>query len=65
MIGFLALFSMDGSDLSIFSAVSAFSWLSVDVSSSVEVLSDNGSIFGIAVVLGLGPLGLNAGLCGL
>ena len=58
---------MDGSDLSVFSAfsaVSAFSWLSVDVSSSVVVISDNGLLFGIAVVLGLGPRGLNAGLCG-
>ena len=56
---------MDGSDLSVFSAVSAFSWLSVDVSLSVVVISDNGLLFGIAVVLGLGPRGLNAGLCGL
>ena len=59
---------MDGSDLSVFSAfsaVSAFSWLSVDVSSSVVVISDNCLLFGIAVVLGLGPRGLNAGLCGL
>ena len=56
---------MDGSDLSVFSAVSdvsAFSWLSVDVSSSVGVISDNDLLFGIAVVLGLGPRGLNAGL---
>ena len=59
---------MDGSDLSVFSAVSAVSassWLTVDVSSSVVVLSANGLLFGIAVVLGLGPRGLNAGLCGL
>ena len=58
---------MDGSDLSVLSAVSisAISWLSVDISSSVKVLSDNGLLFGIAVVLGLGPLGRNNGRCGL